>query len=127
MKILKVLIITGFTLFVTGCSSPAERDLVGTWEAYNITEEDEPIEVDYPSVMLKLNPDGTYEYKGTLNYREAGRWLLESRLLHTKDTLKPDGEQRSVYILSIAKDSLELQMAEQEKTRKMKMKRVPEN
>lgn len=126
MNILKVIIITGLFVIISGCTSPSEKDLIGTWEAYNITEEEEPIEVDYPSVKLMLNQDGTYEYRGTLNYREAGLWSLESRLLQTKDTLKPDGEQRSVYILSIARDSLELQMAEQDKTRVMKMKRIQE-
>lgn len=124
MKKNNFLILLFAILLFAGCTGWTESDLIGTWEATSVTEEDEPLSVDYPTVQLILKADKTYEYKGTLNYREAGKWLAESNFLYTKDTLKPDGAQKAVYISAFQQDSLEMQMIEQEKTRIMKMKRI---
>jgi hypothetical protein len=124
MKKFNSFILLCVVLLFAGCTQWTDSDLVGTWEAISITEEGEPLSVDYPTVLLTLKADNTYEYKGTLNYREAGKWLAESNYLYTKDTLKPDGVQKIVFIADFQQDSIEMQMVEQEKTRFMKMKRV---
>ncbi|KAA3637160.1 MAG: hypothetical protein DWQ02_07150 [Bacteroidetes bacterium] len=120
MKKIQFAFILG-SIIISSCSQWSGMDLVGTWEATNILEEDQPLEVDYPSVRLDLKEDGTYEYTGTLNYREAGKWSTKSNYLYTRDTLKPDGEQKVVFIRSYSPDSLEIQMVEAEKTRILKM------
>lgn len=124
MKKIKYLTPLILIVLFGACTSWNESDLVGTWEATSVTEEGEAVSIDYPTVKLILKADRTYEYKGTLNYREAGKWLAESNFLYTKDTLKPEGAQRAVYISAFEQDSLEMKMVEQEKTRIMKMKRV---
>lgn len=120
MKKIQFAIILSF-MIISSCSQWSAQDLTGLWEATSVTEEDQSLEVDYPSISLLLNTDGTYEYSGTLNYREAGKWSVKSNYLYTRDTLKPDGDQKIVFIKSFSKDTLELQMAEAEKTRILKM------
>ncbi len=114
-------------IIIASCSQWSGMDLEGTWEATSILEEDQPLEVDYPSVKLDLKDDGTYEYTGTLNYREAGKWSTKSNYLYTIDTLIPDGAQKIVFIKSYSRDSLEIQMVQQEKVRILKMKRTGSN
>lgn len=124
MKYLKIILIFFTVLVYSGCNDLSRGDLIGSWEAVSVSEAGRPLEVDYPLIRLDIMKDGTYNYQGTLNYREAGKWHIKSHHLYTIDTLKPGATEKAVLISSLTRDSFELKMSENEIERIMKMVRI---
>ncbi len=121
-KNLFLLLISG--LIITSCSEMSSSDLIGQWEATSVTEDRLPLEVDYPVIQLEILKNGTYKYQGTLNYKEAGKWRIQSKYLFTIDTLKPEGIEKAVAISKLTMNSFEMKMKEGKKQRVMKMVKV---
>ena len=68
-------------VFFASCSEMSPNQLIGQWEAKSVTEDGQPLEIDYPVIQLELSENGTYTYQGTLNYQEAGKWRIQSKYL----------------------------------------------
>jgi hypothetical protein len=118
-----VLLLFSVVLFAS-CGEMSPNQLIGKWEAKSVMEDGLALEIDYPIIQLELSGNGTYTYQGTLNYKEAGKWRIQSKYLFTKDTLKGEGVEKAVLISELAPDSFDMEMKEGGKQRVMKMVRV---
>lgn len=114
---------TGLLLYcLFACSQEAvdtrQHLLSGRWQALEVMEEGRPLEVDPAEIRFAFYTDGTYDFQSTLNYREAGRYALQSEYLLTTDTLTTDsGTEKAVEITLLNADTLRLRMMEDEKER----------
>lgn len=113
-------------LLLVACTNPYERALPGNWQAIEILEADTPLPVAVEVIRFTFTSDATYEYYGTLKYREAGRYRLENQYLYTRDTLQPNSVEKAVEITRLTADTLFLQMQEGEALRTMKLVRKAE-
>ncbi len=114
------------TLLCFGCESGMQYEtIVGRWQAYEVTEEGESLDIDPSAIKLHFHSNLTYEYSSTLNYREAGPCRLEDRYLYTSDTLvSPPQDERVVMIINDPVDSLVIRMEEEEKERVLRLVRI---
>ena len=99
-------------------------DLNGRWQAYAMLEEGEPAEIDLQHVYFQFSPDGTYSYHGTLNYREAGTYRIERKLLYTIDTLHEERLEKAVKIAHLSADSLHFLMNAEGKEQLLKLSKT---
>lgn len=106
-------------LAVVACrDTNSQKDpLLGRWEALEVTEEEQPLEVDPSEIRFTFFPDGTYRFHSTLDYREAGRYHLRNQYLLTTDTLAAAASEKAVEVLQLHPDTLRLRMMENEKER----------
>jgi hypothetical protein len=113
---------------VSACAAdPARAWLAGRWQAYEIVEEDRPLQVETGEIQLELMENGRYGFTGTLNYREAGTYTVKNGIfLLTRDTLKLGAPEKAVEILSISGDTLILLMMEGSAKRILRMARMEE-
>ena len=102
--------------FITSCSNPLEKAVLGNWTATIITEEGKKLNVNPGEVKLNIQESGNYNYSSTLNYKEAGSWFLDENLLFTNDTIHKAG-QKAVMILEAKQDTIILKMLENGKER----------
>lgn len=127
MRYLPVIIIFLAVILLAGScqKSPSRKEkLSGHWQALQITEEERPLEVTPEEIQFWFYPDNTYEFRSTLNYREAGRFRLRKEYLYTTDTLAPGGQEKAVEILQLTPDTLTLRMMDQEKERRLELMKV---
>jgi len=115
-------LLAGILVFQACRESPSRKEkLSGHWEALRVTEEERPLEVDPEEIQFWFYPNNTYEFRSTLNYREAGRYRLRQDYLFTTDTLAPGGQEKAVEILQLTPDTLTLRMIDQEKERRLEL------
>lgn len=91
-----------------------------------ITEEGLPLEgVNAQTLSFTFSEEG-YNYTGNLNYREAGKFELTPPYLHTTDTLNQATTKKTVEIISITSDSMQLRMMKNGKERLLKLAKQEE-
>ncbi len=115
-----------FLLLITvGCFGFgfSEKDLIGNWQAVEMTEGKDTFEFDLSEVKLNFAANKKYSYQGNLNNVEAGSYHTIGKMLYTKDTLI-SSEEKAVEIIQITKDSLILKMQAEGKIRNLKMIRL---
>ena len=106
-----------FPVFLfSACQNEMQENLLGSRVAVSITEEGKELPVNTEEITLNIQSDGTYSYRGTLNYAEAGTWFLEENLLYTQDTTG-EGKQKAVLVMRAEQDTLVLGMTEAGKER----------
>lgn len=69
------------------------------------------------SIQLKFDDKGRYSYRGTLNYREEGNFLIKRNLLIMHDALSKT--EKKLFIDNLSSRKLILLMQESGKIRKM--------
>ena len=118
----------GFFLFIVGasCSQFREKELAGVWRATAFTEEGKTLNVDLDQIEMTFNPNGTYRFSSTLNYREAGTYYLEGPYLRRTDTLNQASSEKAVEVIYLSRDSLHFRMSDQGRERILKLHRVAE-
>ena len=122
--------ITTFLVLLTSILFYCQKDegpyLVGHWQAFEITEEGTPLQVDAREVQFEFQPDGVYYFQSTLNYREAGRYRLsQQKYLLTTDTLEAGNNEKAVEIIKLTTDTLALRMNDAGKERRLMLEKVP--
>ena len=117
---LRLLIIAG-TLFVSACGEDNEKLLYGQWNASQITEEGQTLNVDLSEIQFNFRPDGSYEFQSTLNYREAGSFNLDNNVLYTLDTVNLESVEKTVQLVYLSEDTLRLIMNSSGKTRMLEL------
>jgi len=106
------------------CSSPySEDDLQGQWTGTYLEENSKPLSEVDPSELSFTFTENGYQYRGNLNYREAGSYTLEPPFLYTTDTLNQATTEKTVEILQLSSDSLHLRMMENGAERVLKLSR----
>lgn len=119
-----VKIVLGLSLMLTACKQNVPKEeLYGTWEAVELKEEGKPLNVNLEEIKLSFQAQ-IYVFESTLQYKEAGKYRLQSNLLLTKDTLKENVLEKGIEISRLTKDSLRLRMNELGKERLLTMKRI---
>ncbi len=104
-------------LSFSSCNFIANYQIVGVWKATEIFENDKLlIDKTLENIILQFNDEGNYSYEGTLNYKEAGKFKLNSNSLFLTTQLK---EEKELHIESLNSKKLVLLMEDSGKTRKM--------
>lgn len=111
---------------VWSCQSNHEEKLVGRWEAVNLLEEGTPLSIDLSQIGITFYPGGSYQYRSTLNYQEAGSYYLAGKTLYRTDTLNQASSERAVEVAFLDADSLVFRMNENGRERLLILKRGPE-
>ncbi len=104
--------ITGISLlFMFACKAEIDKTLIhGQWKAAAFIENDEVKDMDLSKVSFTFNQDGSYQYHGTLQPQESGRFYVLGRMLFTTDTTANQRIEKSVKITQLSTDSLYFQM-----------------
>jgi hypothetical protein len=121
---MKNLIIIFVSLITISCSAPKENMLVGKWQAIELLEGDMPVDIDIEVVQFHFDQNNQYQFHGTLNYKEAGTYYLDSRYLFTTDTINQATTEKAVEITRLTEDSLSIKMNDSGKERIMKLVKV---
>lgn len=104
-------------LSFSSCNFIANYQIVGVWKATEIFENDKILkDKTLENIILQFNDEGNYSYEGTLNYKEAGKFKLNSNSLFLTTQLK---EEKELHIESLNSKKLVLLMEDSGKTRKM--------
>ncbi|MFZ2898800.1 MAG: lipocalin family protein [Saprospiraceae bacterium] len=111
-------------LLLISCSNQRERQLIGAWQAFEITEEGEPLLVKPEEVRFEFQADNTYSYQSTLNYKETGTFRINNNYLLTRELSGAKEPERAVLIERLEADTLVLGMEEQGKKREVKLARL---
>ena len=106
-----------------GCNSISSSKLVGDWQAYYISEGGVPLEIDFSEVGFTFTEDGLYTFKSTINYKEAGTYYVNGKLLFTMDTVNTASIEKAVQIEEVSVDSLILKMKANGEDKIMKLKK----
>jgi hypothetical protein len=104
-------------LSFSSCNFIANYQIVGVWKATEIFENDKILkDKTLENIILQFNNEGNYSYEGTLNYKEAGKFKINSNSLFLTTQLK---EEKELHIESLNSKKLVLLMEDSGKTRKM--------
>ena len=97
-------------LLAIACGLDYSKELIGSWQAVEVTQEGAPMDLSPEEVNMSFDNDGRYRFQGTLNYIEAGSYYLEKDLLYTLDTINGQSVQKVVQITDLQNDSLTIRM-----------------
>lgn len=109
------------SFLILGCTSVEKEQVMGSWQAVEITEDGEPLGVNPQEIKLTFRAPDRYSYQSTLKYREAGTFDMDNKYLYTIDTIHQASSRKAVEILLISEDSLHLKMMENGQERVLKM------
>lgn len=90
---------------------------MGKWRATNVLEDNKPMTLDPSNIKIHLLANGQYQYHSTLNYREAGNYVLERNLLKAQDTVHEGSVERVVELSKVANDTMKMRMMSSGKER----------
>ena len=108
---MKFSILISITLLgLVSCQDNCNQQVLGKWQAASILEDGMPLQVPVNVVGFEFFPNGYYNFRSTLEYKEAGAFEVKSGYLFTLDTMNEASTQKSVQILSVTKESLFLKM-----------------
>ena len=108
-------------IFLSACGDNHQSDLIGTWKAHQVLEENEPLSLNPEEIRFDFSNTGDYHFTSTLNYQEAGRYYLEKELLYTLDTLNQESIEKVVQIQFLSPDTIQLKMQHQGKDRTIEL------
>ena len=95
----------------------------GSWKATSLEEEGEGLDVQLEKIGFTFYPDTKYDYKSTLNYREAGKYYLKAKYLYTTDTLNEASIEKVVEIIKLEADTMVIKMVQNGKERLLTLAR----
>ena len=111
MKNFTISLIAIALLFMIACKAEIDKELIhGQWKASAFIENGTAADVDLTNVSFTFNKDGSYQYHGTLQPQESGRFYVLGRMLFTTDTTANQRIEKSVKITQLTTDSLYFQM-----------------
>ena len=83
-----------------------ERLLIGKWQAIELAEKKEPVDLDLSPVFFEFFPDKKYHFQSTLKFSESGNYYTQGQLLYTTDTTSSEVLEKAVKIIQLSSDSL---------------------
>lgn len=108
MKLSGILLV--LALLLVGCTGLQDRKLLGKWQGASILEDGMPLPVPPSEIGFEFFKNGYYHYRSTLNYKEAGTYILNGSLLLTLDTINEASTEKVVQIIGLSDDSLKIKM-----------------
>ncbi|MEL7222052.1 MAG: lipocalin family protein, partial [Bacteroidota bacterium] len=110
----------GLIFSTISCGGPyATDDLVGEWQATELSEEGDSLKVNTNDVRFTFSAAGRYQYFSTLNYQESGLYKIDGKYLLSTDTTRAGQAEKAVEIVKLINDSLVIKMKDQGKERLM--------
>lgn len=97
-------------LGASSCAPFREKEIVGDWQATAVLENGMPMDVETQVISFRFHANDYYEFNGTLNYREAGTYYIDSKYLFTTDTINQATVEKAVEIVKLTADSLFIKM-----------------
>ncbi len=104
-------------MIITACSNQEPLSLAGAWNATKLQEEGKTLDVQLDKIRFSFDQNNIYHYESTLNYREAGHYILKSKYLYTTDTLNQASTEKVVELVKISDDTLVIKMNQAGKER----------
>lgn len=99
-----------FLFLFAGCSLDQTDNLLGSWTAVSVFQNDRAMDVNHSEITLSFTEKGTYNYTSTLEYKEAGYFRLDGKTLETTDTLAKPHASKLVLVEQLKSDTLQLKM-----------------
>lgn len=94
-------------LLLSACKDGLDKDLlVGKWQAVELYEQDEQVEMDLNPVYFEFFENDRYYFQSTLKFSEAGRYYTVGQLLYTTDTTAAEPFEKAVKVTQLSRDSL---------------------
>lgn len=109
------------------CMNDKPDFLIGNWNAFEVLEEGESLDINTAEIKLGFQEGNTYHYESTLAYREAGQYHVEQQYLYTTDTSHTTTMTKAVEILQLTNDTLQLRMNDQGKERILKLVKIQQD
>lgn len=109
-KFLCYILFSGFCF--SACNYEAAA-LQGVWQADAFYQNDQLQAVVLDSIRLQCSENGLYEFHSTGFYHEKGRYRVAGKYLFVTDSTAATPSERAIKILSLAGDSLKLEMRDQ--------------
>jgi len=97
-------------LLILSCADKSNEELSGLWKAKSVVRNDQPLNVNLSEITLEFDGEERYEYKSTLNYKEAGFYKFHKDRLETQDTLLKSSAPKVVIVESLILDTLRIKM-----------------
>lgn len=97
-------------IFLLSCAFH-ENDIAGDWQAAAFYENGRSRTVKLDSVILRLSPEGGYEFRSQGFYREAGSYRVSVRYLFLTDTTQKPAKEHIVKVLYLSADTLKIRMS----------------
>ncbi|NJK71916.1 MAG: hypothetical protein HC926_00290 [Synechococcaceae cyanobacterium SM2_3_60] len=91
------------------CNDTYSNLLPGKWQAIEVVEENTPLGVHTEIIQFQFDNNSYYTYQGTLKYREAGTYHVQSNYLYTIDTVNQASTEKVVEIVQLTADSMLLE------------------
>ena len=112
-----IFILFAFLLLVA-CNDDTKALIDGQWSGIALVEEGDTVAIDPSIIQFSFDHEKSiYTYSSTLNYKEAGKYFIQSKYLVTTDTTSDNSEEKSVEILDLQNDTLSLRMMDANKER----------
>lgn len=111
------ILLTMNVLLFAGCSNNEPLAITGQWKATALEEEGEALDVELDKIQFTFYPNAKYDYKSTLNYREAGHYQMRSKYLYTTDTLNQASVEKVVEVIRFIPDTMVIKMNQDGKER----------
>jgi hypothetical protein len=111
-------------LLSAACTENEPMAITGQWKATALEEEGEALNVQLDKIQFSFYPDARYDYKSTLNYREAGHYQLKSKYLYTTDTLNEASVEKVVEVTRLLADTMVIRMEQNGKERVLTLTRT---
>jgi hypothetical protein len=109
--------------FQLSCTDGEPLAITGSWKATALEEEGEDLDVQLDKIGFTFYQDAKYDYKSTLNYREAGKYSLKAKYLYTIDTLNEASIEKVVEIIKLQTDTMVIKMEQNGKERLLTLSR----
>ena len=102
-----LLVLLAFLPLWQSCEGGLDQSLLyGRWQAVELLETNEPVDMDLSPVYFEFSSDEKYYFQSTLNLSEAGRYYTVGHLLYTTDTTVAQPLEKAVKIIQLTSDSL---------------------
>ncbi|MEL7124087.1 MAG: hypothetical protein AAFO07_31920 [Bacteroidota bacterium] len=108
-------------LFIISCSKEDNSYLYGKWQAIELQEDGQVIDVPLDEISFSFDEKGIYTFTSTLNYREAGNFVIETPYLYTIDTLNNASTEKTVELIKKSVDTIVIKMEQVGKERLLRL------
>ncbi len=95
---------------IVSCTDGQTRKICGKWQAVDVQEEGEQVQVELSDVGFIFYDNGFYNYNSSNDYHEAGTYSIRGDLLYTLDTINKASSEKAVQIINLTKDTLQVKM-----------------
>lgn len=99
-------------LLLSACNYEADA-LQGQWRASAFYQNDQLQTVALDSIRLQCSENGRYEFHSNGFYHEKGKYRVAGQYLFVTDSTAATPSERAIKILTVAGDSLKLEMRDQ--------------